>query len=167
MFLDLATLEPHDDQWAYLSSVARLSPRDVTRLAQRLGPVSVGASVKRLQEATSTRISVQSSGVIHARLGAGITVEGTDLSPALLATLKHAASMANPVFYERQRRRASTWDTPRYLRSYDETVAGDLVLPRGLLDRLRDLVQEAGGRLDLDRRTQSGRAPHIRFHGHA
>ncbi len=115
LFLDLATLEPHDDQWAYLSSVARLSPRDVARLAQRLGPVRVGSSVKGLQKATSTRISVQSPGVIHARLGAAITVEGTDLSPALLATLKHAASMANPVFYERQRRRASTWDTPRYL----------------------------------------------------
>jgi hypothetical protein len=71
------------------------------------------------------------------------------LSPALLATLKHAASMANPVFYERQRRRASTWDTPRYLRNYDETVAGDLVLPRGLLDRVHDIVQEAGARLDL------------------
>ena len=155
LFLDLATLEPHDDQWAYLSSVARLSPRDVARLAQRLGPVRVGSSVKGLQMATSTRISVQSPGVIHARLGAAITVEGMDLSPALLATLKHAASMANPVFYERQRRRASTWDTPRYLRNYDETVAGDLVLPRGLLDRLRDLVQEAGGRLDLtDERSQ-------------
>jgi superfamily II DNA or RNA helicase len=155
LFLDLATLEPHDDQWAYLSSVARLSPRDVARLAQRLGPVRVGSSVKGLQKATSTRISVQSPGVIHARLGAAITVEGTDLSPALLATLKHAASMANPVIYERQRRRASTWDTPRYLRNYDETVAGDLVLPRGLLDRLRDLVQEAGGRLDLtDERSQ-------------
>ena len=144
VFLDLATLEPHDDQWAYLSSVARLSPRDVARLAQRLGAVSVGASVKRLQVPTSTRISVQASGVVHARLGAGITVEGMDLSPALLATLKHAASMANPVFYERQRRRASTWDTPRFLRSYDETVTGDLILPRGLLDRLRDLVEEAG-----------------------
>jgi superfamily II DNA or RNA helicase len=155
VFLDLATLEPHDDQWAYLSSVARLSPRDVARLAQRLGPVRVGSSVKGLQKATSTRISVQSSAVIHARLGAGITIEGTDLSPALLATLKHAASMANPVFYERQRRRASTWDTPRYLRNYDETVAGDLVLPRGLLDRLHDIVQEAGGRLDLvDERSQ-------------
>ena len=126
VFLDLATLEPHDDQWAYLSSVARLSLRDVTRLAQRLGPVRVGSSVKGLQKATSTRISVQSSGVVHASLGAGIIVTGRDLSPALLATLKHAASMANPVFYERPRRRASTWDTPRYLRNYDETVAGDL-----------------------------------------
>ncbi len=81
VFLDLATLEPHDDQWAYLSSVARLSPREVTRLAQRLGHVTVGSSVSHLHTASSTRISVQSAAVIHARLGAMITVTGADLSP--------------------------------------------------------------------------------------
>ena len=37
------------------------------------------------------------------------------LTPALLATLKHAASMANPAFYDRQRRRFSTWGVPRFL----------------------------------------------------
>ena len=84
-----------------------------------------------------------------------ITVDGGDLSPALLSTLKHAASMANPLFYERQRRRASTWAIPRFLRSYDETVTGDLILPRGLLDRLTTLVEEAGSHLELaDERSQ-------------
>ena len=156
LFLDLATLEPHDDQWAYLSSVARLSPRDVTRLAQRLGRVTVGASVKRLHAATSTRISTPNPPAVHARLGAAITVEGTDLSPALLATLKHAASMANPLFYERERRRASTWDIPRFLRSYDETITRDLILPRGLLDNLHGLVAEASSHLELVDERSSG-----------
>jgi hypothetical protein len=91
---------------------------------------------------------------VHARLGARIAVEAAALPPALLATLKHAASMPNPVFYERQRRRASTWDTPRFLRNYDETLTGDLVLPRGLQDRLAALVEQAGSRLELtDERT--------------
>ena len=49
----------------------------------------------------------------HGLLAATITVDGADLPPALMATLKHAASMPNPIFYERQRRRAATWDTPR------------------------------------------------------
>jgi hypothetical protein len=31
VFLDLGTLEPHEDQWAYLSSLDRLSPRQVSR----------------------------------------------------------------------------------------------------------------------------------------
>jgi len=159
VFLDLATLEPHEDQWAYLSSAARLSPRELTQFAKRLGQVAVGASVDRLRAATSTRISVPAPTVIRARLGAMITVESTDLPPALLATLKHAASMPNPLFYERQRRRASTWDTPRFLRSYDETLAGDLVLPRGLLRQLGDLTGQAGSRLDITEERDSG-SPH-------
>ena len=51
VFLDLATLERHEDQWAYLSSLTRLSPREVAQLAKRLGQVSAGASVDRLRPA--------------------------------------------------------------------------------------------------------------------
>ena len=31
VFLDLANLEPHEDQWAYLSTLGRMTPREVTR----------------------------------------------------------------------------------------------------------------------------------------
>ena len=84
--------------------------------------------------------------VVRGRLGAGIRVEGEDLTPALMATLKHAASMPNPIFYEKQRLRTSTWDTPRFLRSYDETLDGALVLPRGLADTVTALVEQTGSR---------------------
>jgi hypothetical protein len=36
VFLDPAALEPYEDQWAYLSSIARLSTKDVTALARQL-----------------------------------------------------------------------------------------------------------------------------------
>jgi hypothetical protein len=159
VFLDLATLEPHEDQWAYLSSLGRITPRELDRLARRLGEVTVGAAVDRLRAATSTKIAVQPPAVVRATPGARITVEAAELPPALLATLKHAASMPNPVFYERQRRRASTWDTPRFLRSYDETLTGDLLLPRGLQDRLTALIEQAGSRLELTDARDPGR-PH-------
>jgi len=149
VFLDTSTLEPHDDQWAYLSSLGRLSPREVTRLAQSLGSVTVGASVKHLDQPTSTRTVPQAPPIVHVKLGAGVTVQGEDLTPALAATLKHAASMPNPLFYDRQRRRASTWNVPRFVRSYDETLDGGLVLPRGLLDTLTNLIEQLGSRLEV------------------
>ncbi len=160
VFLDLATLEPYEDQWAYLSSLHRLSPREVARLAEKVGAVRVGAAVDRLVASTATLTRPQPSPIVHATLGAGIAVDMADLTPALLATLKHAASMPNPLFYDRQRRRFSTWGVPRFLHSYDETLDGRLVLPRGLADPLATLVEHAGSRLELaDERAEGQRQP--------
>jgi superfamily II DNA or RNA helicase len=159
VFLDPATLEPYDDQFAYLSSLDRLTPRQLTRLAEQVRAPSVGAAVDRLMPASSTKTHPKPPPIVHARLDARITVTGADLTPSLLSTLKHAASRINPEFYERQRMRRSTWGIPRFILSYDETLAGDLVLPRGLLDTLTALVTDAGSRLEVkDSRTDG--TPH-------
>lgn len=149
VFLDLGTLEPHEDQWAHLSGVHRLSPAEAARLAGRVGAVKVGGAVERLAPATSTRTRPRPAAVIGLRLEAGCEVSVSDLTPAALATLKHAASMSNPLFGERQRRRLSTWNVPRFLLSYDETVDGRLVLPRGLGERVVSVLDEAGSRVEV------------------
>jgi hypothetical protein len=82
VFLDLATLEPHEDQFAFLSSLGRMTPREVSRLAQRLGKVSVGTDVGTLYPARATRITIQPPAIVHARLAARITGAGDDLPPA-------------------------------------------------------------------------------------
>jgi hypothetical protein len=96
--------------------------------------------------------------VIHARLDAGIRLEQSELTPAFLATLKHAASMKNPLFYERQRLRLSTWDLPQFLRSFEETLDGGLILPRGMADKVASLVEQAGSRLDIADERDEGTA---------
>lgn len=71
------------------------------------------------------------------------------MTPAFLATLKHAASMRNPLFYERQRLRIATLGVPRFLQGYDETLDGGLILPRGLGEKVAALVEQAGSRLEV------------------
>ena len=83
------------------------------------------------------------------RLDAGIRLEQAELTPGLAATLRHAASMHNPEFYERQRMRASTYNIPRFLHSFDETIDGGLILPRGMLGTVTSLAEQAASRVEI------------------
>ncbi len=150
VFLDPATLEPFEDQWAYLSSIARLSPKQVGALANSLPQPKTGHDVHRLRLPTSSKIVPRPAALVRASFAARIQVRATDLGPAMISTVKHAASIPNPEFFARQRARRSTWDTPRFLRSYDETLDGDLLLPRGLVPLLTTLIESAGSSLHID-----------------
>ena len=149
LFLDLATLEPWDDQWAFLSTQDRLSPSEARRVARTARKVLVGSEVTTVERPRATKVRPQLPPVVHASLGAGFVLRAAELTPATLAAFKHAASMANPKFYELQRLRRSTWDTPRFVRGYDITLDGDLVLPRGLRHLVADIVAGAGTRLEV------------------
>jgi superfamily II DNA or RNA helicase len=149
VFLNLENLEPHQDQWFYLSTLGRMTPKEVRRAADKAGRVPAGSDVTRLAAPVSTKIRPEAAAVVRARLGAGVRVELADLTPALAASLRHAASMHNPQFYEKQRMRASTWDIPRFLQFFDETIDGGLIVPRGMLTTVTELAAQAGSKLDL------------------
>lgn len=73
--------------------------------------------------------------------------------------------MHNPMFYERQRMRSSTWNIPRFLYSYDETLDGGLILPRGMLDTVTSLAAQAGRQPPRrHRRTDPGHAAGVHVH---
>lgn len=156
VFLDLATLEPFEDQWEYLSTVERLTPTQVTKLASALREPRVGPRVDRARPARSTKTQPNPAPLVHLILDGTVRIPGSELSPSLYATLKHAASTYNPEFYNRQRRRQSTWNVPRIITSYDETLDDHLVLPRGLRDTARRLVEEAGSKVEVDDRRAAG-----------
>jgi superfamily II DNA or RNA helicase len=162
-FLDLATLEPYEDQWVFLSTLDRLSPGDAERVARRAKSAVVGTDVAALSRSDATRVHPPLPAVVHAELGAGWTLDSSQLTPAALATFKHAASMANPKFYELQRLRKSTWDTPRFIRGYDVTIDDRLVLPRGLRHTVARIVERAGSRLAVTDVRNPGREIDVAF----
>ena len=161
VFLDIGTLEPVEDQWDYLSTLDRLTPTQVSDLARKLREPAVGARVQQTRPARSTRTQPRPAPIVHLTLDAGVRIPGAELSPSLYATLKHAASTYNPDFYERQRRRQSTWNIPRVICAYDETLDDQLVLPRGLLETTTRLIEECGSKLAVDDRRARGIAQEL------
>ncbi|MDN5853089.1 MAG: DEAD/DEAH box helicase [Actinomycetia bacterium] len=165
VFLDLGRLEPAADQWAYLSSIARVTPRQVEQLGRRGGRTRVGADVTGLDRPNATAIHPRPPASVRVELGARITVRAADLTPPMRSTLRHAATMANPEFYERQRQRRSTWGVARFIHSFDETMDGDLVLPRALEPLVRQVVEDAGSTVKGADQRVAGDAIDVEFVG--
>jgi superfamily II DNA or RNA helicase len=145
VFLDPTTMEPWPDQWAFLSSVARMADDAVSALAKSLRPAAAGP--------TSSLAELAATGgpppppIVRARLGAMLSIERAGLPPAVVAALKHLGSIVNPEFQDKQRMRFSTWGTPRFIRSYGEDLEW-LYLPRGLFERVEQLLASLGTRLE-------------------
>ena len=57
--------------------------------------------------------------------------------------------------------RASTYNIPRFLHAYDETLDSGLILPRGMLDTVADLAAQAGSRLNITDERTSGTAQEL------
>ena len=148
VFVDLATMEPHEDQFAYLSRIERVTAKRATQLAEAMRPLTVGPAAGHLYRSGATRMHPPPPLVIRARLGAALSLERSGLPPALLGSLKHAASLQNPEFYKREKRRLSTFNVPRFVRCYQEDLDW-LHLPRGLHEVVEEMVAQAGSRLEV------------------
>ncbi len=140
VFLDPTTMEPWPDQWAFLSTVSRMSPDAVVALADSFRPVAAGPGLSLADLANVD--GPKPPPVIEAQLGGMLSIRRAGLPPALVAALKHLASLANPEFYEKERMRFSTWDTPRFIRCYREDLEW-IHLPRGLHDNVTELIETA------------------------
>lgn len=164
LFVDLATWEPWPDQWEFLSRLDRMTPPQVAAVARR-EQVTVGPEVTRIDASPATAIRPKAAPQVRASLGSRLTILDKDLTPGLSATLRHAATIHNPLFYEAQRARRSTWSIPRFIQGFDVSVAGDLMLPRGIRGQVEDLITQAGSRLVCDDERNQGTELDVTFAG--
>lgn len=148
VFLDPRTMEPFADQWECLSSIESLEDQSLDEMVGGLGELETGPDARTYRRGKTVASPIEPPAVISARAGAMLSIDRVGVPPALVAALKHAASLHNPEFYEKERLRFSTWNTPRFIRCYREAV-GELLLPRGLRDVAEQIVNEAGSTLEV------------------
>ena len=145
VFLDTSTMDPWPDQWDFLAHVTRASPAQVERTVASIPPVLAGFEAGRASSRHSN-VLTPAPPTIACSVGAMLSLERSGLPSWLLAEIKHLASLHNPLFYERQRLRLSTFRTPRFIKCYEEDLAR-IHLPRGVLSGLTDIVGRAGSKL--------------------
>jgi superfamily II DNA or RNA helicase len=151
VFLDPSTMTSWPDQWAFLSSVARMSAEGLDATVRSLRTLETGPHISLADLASAD--GPPAPAVIEACMGGMLSVRRSGLPPAMVAGLKHLSSISNPAFREKERLRFSTWDTPRFIRCYREDLDW-LSIPRGLIDSVTRVVDKAGSQLDVtDNRT--------------
>jgi hypothetical protein len=157
-------LRPYDDQWAYLSSLSRLSPNTAFRIADEaelsgrvLGvrmPVddeyanepwkmspSRRSTPRRIEAAIPQRIRIVVADQVY--------IDRTRLPPPLIAQLIRLAAFQNPEFYRAQAMRLPTFGKPRIVSSA-ELYPQHVALPRGCLEEAIDLIRSHGAVADLE-----------------
>ena len=179
VFLD-ADFNPYCDQWAFLSSIRRMSfaevetlvrdaasrgdlvgvRRSVTNDEQEEDPWTLPPSRKRKDEAIAGPLP-EKVRVVRGNL---VFVEKEGLPSAMLNRLHRLAAFQNPEFYRAQAMRMSTFGKPRVIRCAEE-FPRHVALPRGCLGEITALLESHKVAVELDDQRFAGQPIHVTFHG--
>lgn len=165
-------LRPYDDQWAYLSSLRRLSAdmafriADEAELSGRVLGVRMPVDDEHADEpwkmspsrrSTPRRIEAAIPKSIRIVVADQVYIDRAELPPALIAQLIRLAAFQNPEFYRAQAMRLPTFGKPRVV-SCAELYPQHVALPRGCLDEVIDLIKSHGAVADLEDLREIGTA---------
>jgi superfamily II DNA or RNA helicase len=165
-------LRRYEDQWAYLSSLPRLSADMVFRIADeaelsgRVLGVRMPVDDEHADEpwkmspsrrSAPRRIEAAIPHSIRIVVADQVYVDRTELPPALIAQLIRLAAFQNPEFYRAQAMRLPTFGKPRVV-SCAELYAQHVALPRGCLEEAIDLIRSHGAVADLEDLREIGTA---------
>jgi superfamily II DNA or RNA helicase len=173
-------LRPYDDQWAYVSSIDRLTLHDTHTLLRRVYPtgdvVNVKHSSSDYDESSDPWILPPSGRLaldtikgplpqrVSIKLANLIYIEKQGLPDAFLDRLLRLAAFQNPEFYKTQAMRLSTFGKPRVI-GCAEDLAHHIALPRGLVTEVLDLLQSHNIAVDLTDHRFIGLPIEVEFHG--
>lgn len=169
VFLD-PDLRPYDDQWAYLSTLPRMSAEAVSAivaaaeasgqvLAVRM-PVDDENADEPWKMSPSRRPRTKPADVvipqnIKVTVADQVYIDRTGLPSAMIAQLVRVAAFQNPEFYRAQAMRLPTFGKPRVV-SCAELHPRHIALPRGCFDEAVEILTEHGAKAELDDHRSDG-----------
>jgi superfamily II DNA or RNA helicase len=165
VFLD-EELEPYVDQWAYLARVQRLDAARAEWLARDAAGSALGLGqwTDPATRMIARPLPAPTTDNVTATLAGRLEIPVAGLAAELRDRLRRTAAFANPMFFERERARLSTHNTPRVIACHEQT-AERLLLPRGCLDVARGELESAGIELLVNDRRNFGAPTDVAFAG--
>ena len=170
---------PFEDQWAFLSTMRKLSSQEVEAI------VAMGASRGRILgvRAVITEEDVDQPWAlspsrkpkaliikgplpdkVSITQGSQIFIDKKDLPPPLINQLIRLAAFQNPEFYRAQAMRLPTFGKPRII-CCAEDYPHHLSLPRGCLDELTAMLDAMGIGVHLQDKRNAGESLDVSFNG--
>lgn len=157
MFLD-RNFKPFEDQWAYLSSMVRLSSVDLESIVREASATNAIMTVplsldnddseepwklKPSRKSQDNKLKEPYPKTATIVLGNMIYVSKAGFCSPALNRIMGLAAFQNPEFYQKQATRQSTYDTPRVI-CCAEDHPNHIALPRGCRTPLLQLLHENG-----------------------
>lgn len=179
VFLD-GNFQPYSDQWQFLSTIKRISAREVENIIKAAlrndeiigvrasltdeqaveDPWTLPPSRKRAEKPITEPLP----GKVRIVRGNLLYVEKAGLPSAMLNRLIRVAAFQNPEFYRAQGMRLSTFGKPRII-GCDEEFTHHIGLPRGCLDEVLALLQSHNVEADLVDERFPGSPIEVTFRG--
>lgn len=180
VFVD-ADLQPYDDQWAYLSSLQRLSAETTHKIVEeaevlgRVLGVRMPVDDEHADEpwkmtpsrsSAPRRIDAVIPQNIKITIADQVYVDRTELPSALVAQLVRLAAFQNPEFYRAQAMRLPTFGKPRIV-SCAELHPRHIALPRGCFNEVLEFIEGYGATVILEDLREEGTPlpATVSFHG--
>ena len=165
---------PFSDQWAFLSSIDRLSPEKIEFFTEQLTQGNELGILKkddeeaepakpweRTKEVLRKKDFPQTVEIVKANM---LFIPKNGISAKALNRIKRLAAFKNPEFYKAQAMRLSTFNKPRIISCADETK-DYICLPRGCERDLKNLLDDVKVKSTWVEKTNAGCEIDVTFNG--
>lgn len=166
VFVD-SSLNPLEDQWGALQSVRRISPEElisdfgIDQFKDRKITVDEDDGTQREEYAPwDVFLPIPTHKVTNLNISLDLVLRNQlyipDSAPnTFLAAVKRLASLANPEFFKARNANRATYNIPRYI-CFMESHKGFVSVPRGLVDKVKELAKNYGIKLSIEDKTYRG-----------
>ena len=170
---------PYEDQWAFLSSVQKISERLVRKTINEIEkslPDFVEKDESEVQaKQSNSKVNIPAdnkellnqsdfSALVKIVLSNYVQIQKTGISEKALGVLRRTAVFLNPEYFKNLRMHLPLYNIPRYIDCSKENE-DYLLIPRGNLSNVIEKLEEANAKYEITDERETGQKIDLQFTG--